>query len=297
MKRLILIPLTLFLVGGCSKANVEKNKQSFNAQEKVIKNLLSPLKARGVEIEKIQPAKGVKVPGFTTYEVTLRDNREHREIKKYVFLSNEGNYLALEIFKYKLKNGKVLIKPLNPKNSVKPLKVDVSFIRKVDEELTKANVPHVIGKSDRKVYIVWDVFCPFCYRHFNQIESIAKKNDVEIHMIPLAVHGENSVKGLVYYTALARKEGAAKAFEELYKLGNGNFMKYVKNLEEKLKKNNVNLSKKEKKDLENLIKKIEKELLKNNVRATPTIIYAPPGENKGYIHVGFKPIEEVLKEK
>jgi thiol-disulfide isomerase/thioredoxin len=297
MKRLFLLPLIALLVGSCSEANVESSNVTPEIQKKVIRGLLSPLKSRGVELEKVQPVKEVKIPGFTTYEVTLKDNREHREVKKYVFVSNEGNYIALEIFKYQLKDGKVLIKPLNPKNSVKPLKVDISFIEKIDEELSKAKIPHVVGKGEKKVYIVWDVFCPFCYSHFNQVEDIAEKNNVEIHMIPLAVHGENSVKGLVYYVALARKKGTAGALKQLYSLGNGNFMKYVRELEKILKKDNFGLSDKEERELEKLIKNVEKELVKNNVRATPTIIYAPPGSKKGYIHVGFKPIEEVLKEK
>ncbi|SMO42990.1 thiol:disulfide interchange protein DsbC [Balnearium lithotrophicum] len=303
MRILTALLLVSMFISGCSQANenvnkteIKKEKKNVTQDEKIIRSILSPLKVQGVEVKKVEPAE-VKVPGFKVYEVTIDDKRNHREIKKYVFLSKKGNYLALEMFKYKIKGDKVLLKPINPKNPVKELKTDVSFVRKVDEMLTKANIPHVIGKSNRKVYIVWDVFCPFCSAHFNQLEEIARKNNVEIHMIPLAVHGENSIKGLIYYTQIARERGAAEAFKELYSLGNGDFMKYAKNLEEKIKKGGIKLSKEEQNKIKETLKNVEKELLKNGVRATPTIIYAPPGEKKGYIHVGFKPIEEVLKEK
>jgi len=302
MRFLITLTLISLLVGSCSKAEVKEKKAETKGEvqntraEKVIKALLSPLKVRGVEVKKVEPA-NLKVPGFEAYQVTLIDKRNHREVKKYIFLSKEGNYLTLEMFKYKLEGKRVSLQPLNPKNPVKELKTDISFVRKIDELLTKENIPHVIGKGERKVYIVWDVFCPFCYKHFNQIEEIARKNNVEIHMIPLAVHGENSVKGLIYYTQIARKRGAAGALKELYNLGNGDFMKYVKNLEDKLNKSGIELSKEEQEKIKETLKEVEKELLKHGVRATPTIIYAPPGEKKGHIHVGFKPIEEVIKEK
>jgi thiol-disulfide isomerase/thioredoxin len=297
-----LILASLF-VNGCSQANEKANRVEIKGEkidtaqdEKIIRSILSPLKVQGVEVKNVNPA-NVQVPGFKVYEVTIDDKRNHREIKKYVFLSKKGNYLALEMFKYEIKGDKVLLKPINPKNPVKELKTDVSFVRKIDEILTRANIPHVVGKSDRKVYIIWDVFCPFCSAHFNQLEEIARKNNVEIHMIPLAVHGENSIKGLIYYTQIARERGTAGAFKEFYSLGNGDFMKYAKNLEEKIKKGGIKLSKEEQNRIKETLKNVEKELLKNGVRATPTIIYAPPGEKKGYIHVGFKPIKEILKEK
>ena len=300
MRTFLSAALIALLASGCSQAQPEVQKKKIQQDkseeaEKVIKALLKPLSIRGVEVKSIEPTQEVIVPGFKTFKVDLIDNRNHRELKRYIFVNPEKKYIAHQIFKYSLKGNRAILKPIKPKNAEKPLKVDISFIKEIDKELSEANIPHVIGKSEKKVYVVWDVFCPFCYGHFNQIEEIAKKNSVEIHLIPLAVHGENSIKGLVYYTKIAREKGAAGALKELYNMGNGNFMKYARTLEEKLKKEKK-ITEDQEKIIETL-KKVEVQLVKNGVRATPTLIYAPPGKNEGKIHVGFMPIERLINEK
>ncbi len=310
MRTLLSALLIALVISGCSQAEQKENtspdkilnkngqvsnKNSLEEAEKVIKALLNPLSTRGIKVKSVKATQEVKVPGFKTFEVDLIDNRNHRELKRYIFINTEDKYIALQIFKYSIKGKSVILQTLKPKNAEKPLKVNISFIKEIDKELTRANIPHVVGKGEKKVYIVWDVFCPFCYGHFNQVEEIAKKNNVEIHMIPLAVHGENSIKGLVYYTKLAREKGTAEALKELYNMGNGDFMKYAKTLENKIKRQKEITPDQEK--IIKTIKDIEVKLVKNGVRATPTLIYAPPGENRGTIHVGFMPIDKLIKEK
>ncbi len=267
-------------------------------EEKILREVFKPLSSQGVELKEISKVSSPKVPCFDTYRVTFLDKRRGREISKYVFLTSDGKYLVLDVFSISEKDGKLEIKQLRPAEPVKSVKVDLSWLKEVEKELDKEGVPHVIGKSDRKVYIVWDVFCPFCYKHFSQIEEIAKKNGIEMHMIPLAVHGKDSIKGLVYYTFLAKEKGTAEAFRELYSLGNGDFGKYVKALKDKLAKDYSGYPEKERQKLEKFFKELRTQLLKRNVHATPTIIYIPPGSGeKGYVIVGFKPIDQVLKMK
>jgi len=298
----ILIPL---LLTSCSKASQNEineagseNKEvsSTQKEEAIIRALLEPLKVRGVEVKEIKPAEKEKVPGFKAFEVTLIDKLNSKEIKRYIFLSPDNRYLTLEVFQVS-ENGKTIhLKPISPETPVKQLKVDLSWVKDVDKKLTDMNIPHVIGKSDKKIYIVWDIFCPFCYTHFNEIEEIAKKNGVEIHMIPFPIHGENSIKGLIYYTELAREKGTTEAFKELYRLGNGNFSAYTKALEKKEKE--LKLSKEEQEELKTFFNQLKEDLIKKGVHATPSTIYIPEGEkDKGYIIVGFKPIDQVLKMK
>ena len=293
MRTLITAVITALLLSGCSQAETH-SKTNVSQAEKVIKAILKPLAVRGVEVKSVTPTKEVEVPGFETFKVDLVDKRNHREIRRYIFINPEKGFIALQIFKYSVEGKNVILKPIKPKNAEKPLKVDVSFLKEVDKKLSEANIPHVIGKSDKKVYIIWDVFCPFCYGHFNQIEKIAKENNVEIHLIPLAVHGEKSLKGIVLYTKLAREKGPAEALKELYRMGNGDFMKYAKALEKRLE-GGKEITNDQSKILE-AVQQTEAILLKNGVRATPTIIYVPPGENKARIHVGFTPIEQLIKE-
>ena len=294
----LVIPI---LLTSCSKATQTENRtvkskkeEIGSKEEKIIRALLEPLKVRGIEVKEVKPAEGVKVPGFKAFEVTLIDKPNSREIKRYIFLSPDDRYLTLEVFQVSEKGKEVHIKPIRPKNPEKQLKVDLSWVKEIDKKLSEMNVPHVIGKSDRKIYIVWDVFCPFCYSHFNQIEEVAKENGVEIHMIPFPIHGENSIKGLLYYTQLAREKGTTEAFKELYKMGNGDFRAYMKELENK----DLKLSKRDQEQLKTFFNQLKSDLVKKGVHATPSIIYIPEGEkDKGYIIVGFKPIDQVLKMK
>lgn len=293
MKRFFLSITVLLVLTGCSSASQENN--SIAKEKQVIVDLLKPLERKGIKIKQVKKVENPKLESFDTFIVDLEDNNLHREIRRYIFINPKNKELILQVFKYNHKNGSLELTPVKPKHAEKQLKIDISFLEKVEKELTKANIPHVVGKGEKKVYIVWDVFCPFCYRHFSKIEEIARKNNIEIHMIPLAVHREDSLKGLVYYTKLAREKGTAEALKELYNMGNGNFMKYAKALEKKLQN-----EKKITEDQENLIKtlkNVEVQLVKNGVRATPTLIYAPPGKDKAYIHVGFIPVEELLKKK
>ena len=71
-------------------------------------------------------------------------------------------------------------------------------------------------------------------------------------------------------------------------------MKFAKTLEERL-----NTKEKMVEDQQKVIdalKRVEELLIKHGIRATPTLIYVPPGEKQGYIHVGFIPIEKLVKE-
>ena len=293
MRTLFAAVVTALLLSGCSQAETHP-KTDVSQAEKVIKAILKPLTVRGVEVKNVTPTKEVKVPGFETFKVDLIDRRNHREIRRYIFINPEKGLVALQIFRYSVEGKNVVLKPINPKNAEKPLKIDISFLKEVDKKLSEANIPHVVGKSDKKIYIIWDVLCPFCYEHFDQIEKIAKENNVEIHLIPLAVHGENSLKGITFYTKLAREKGPAEALKELYRMGNGDFMKYAKVLEKRLE-GEKEITKDQSKII-NAVQQTEVILLKNGVRATPTIIYVPPGENKARIHVGFTPVKQLIKE-
>lgn len=302
MRLLTAALLTVLLTSSCSQASQEqkatKQEQSSSIEKEkaIIEAILKPLKARGIEVKEIKPAPEVKVPGFRTFEVSLVDKTNMREVKRYFFISPDNQYLSLEIFRVKEEGKTIHLQPIRPANPVKPLKVELSWVKDVDRKLQEANVPHTIGKSDKKVYVVWDVYCPFCYRHFNQVAEMAEKEGVELHMLPFPIHGENSIKGLLYYTQLAREKGAAEAFKELYALGNGDFRKYAKALEEKTK--NLKMPKEEQERLRKLFKELQKEMVEKGVHATPSMIYIPPGEkDKGYIIVGFKPIKELLKMK
>ena len=204
------------------------------------------------------------------FEITLIDRKNSRMVRKYVWMSEDGKYLALDLFKVKKGGKKVGIIPLKPKESEVPLKQDLSWLKAIDGRLQKANIPNVIGNGKNRIYIVWDVYCPFCYKHFKEVAGKkVRELDLQIHMIPLPVHGERSLKGFVYFTQLARREGIKSAMEKMFSRGNGDFMKYVKILSEEVDKNYSKIPEKERKSLTNSIKIFRKS-------SSPTISMQPP---------------------
>jgi thiol:disulfide interchange protein DsbC len=268
-------------------------KEVQKKEEEIIRTVLKPLEKRGIKVEKIQPLTEIKVPGFDGFTVEVVDEIGARRIKRYIWISKDGKYIALNLLKVGERNGQRIIEPLQPKNAVSPLKKDFSWLKEVDQKLNKAGISHVIGKGEKKLYVIWDVFCPFCYRHFKEFnEETAKKLGVELHLIPFAVHGERSIKGLVYCTKLTKEKGVEGTFNYLYSLGNGNFRKYSKALQKEIEKE----SKETNKELAGVFKELRETLAKNNIRATPTFIFIPSG-NEGYIFIGSRPLEEVVKTK
>jgi len=301
--RFFLALLATSLLFSCSNAQekekIENRKMGVQEEELIIRAVLKPLSVRGVEVKEVKAIKDSPVEGLRMFEVTIVDKKNNRLVRKYIWMSEDGKYLALDLFKVKKEGEKVSITPLKPKKSETPLKQDLSWLKAIDEKLQKANIPHVIGNGKNKVYIIWDVYCPFCYRHFKEVAGKkAQELDLQIHMIPLPVHGERSLKGFVYFTQLARKEGMKSAIEKMFSKGNGDFMKYAKIFSKEVDENYSKIPEKERKELDKFYKDLQKELLSHNIHATPTIIYIPPTEKeKGYVFVGFKPLEEIIKQK
>ena len=185
MRFLALIFGLTFLLTACSQAS---QGSSLSSEEATIRAVLSPLSVRGIELKEIRPVEEIKVPGFKVFEVTLLDKANSREVKRYVFISSDGRYLALELFEVNREGKRVYLKPVGPKEPVRKLKVDISWVKEIDRKLTAAKIPHVIGSSSKKIYIVWDSMCPFCYRHFKDLARIAKENRVVILMLPFPIH-------------------------------------------------------------------------------------------------------------
>ncbi len=298
-----------FLVASCSQAEKAKKtvvKKEVSSEivkdENLIEAVLKPLSKRNVVVKEIKKV-DLNVPGFFTFEVTLLDKSRNVEINKYIWISEDGKYLVLDMFSVKKEKDKVLIKPLAPKNKVKQLplkKEDLSWIKKIDERLTKEGIPHVIGKGEKKVYVIWDVYCPFCYEHIKKLspKKLSEKG-IEIHMIPFPVHGKASVNGTMYFIKLCKERGIEGAFKYITALGNGNFRDYVKEFEKESNAYVKSLDEKERKKEEQFVENLRKELIKGKVRGTPTIIYIPPNEknNMGYKILGYRPLDEVVKMK
>jgi thiol:disulfide interchange protein DsbC len=294
MKKLAYLSIALLLFSCGAK---QQNVISDNASAKIIKEIIKPLKARGVELEKIEKTNREFVKGFKTYRVKLFDKKNSRHIYRYIWLSEDNKYFTFQILKAEFVNGTLKVTPIEPEKNVELAKVDLSWLSKIVDELKSNGIPYTIGKGNKTVYIVWDIYCPFCYSHFKEVvgKKIQELN-VTLKMIPLPVHGKSSMEGFVYFTDMAQKLGLKAAMEKIFEKGNGDFVKYAKEFSNEVNKNYKKIPETKRKKLEEFYRKLSEELTSHNIHATPTIIYIPPEEkNKGFITVGFIPLEQVVK--
>ncbi len=311
MRKLLLIPLCVSLLS-CSAAGT----QSGNSTEsvKILKNPSKQLKENAQWVKSLMSLllkyKGDKNDEVvdvepTNLKVTLRAYRikfynkfAKSYIYKYAWVSDNGSDFAIEIFQVKNENGEKTWQAIAPKKKIQMVKTDLSWLPPLVKELTKNNIPHEVGKGEKTVYVVWDVYCPFCYSHFKEVAKKLQKGGLKLVFIPLAVHGEKSVKGFVYYTYLARKEGAAKAMLHLFDRGNGNYLKFSSSLEKEVEENYSKIPKEEREKLEKFFINYRNQLLKNGIKATPTLIYMSDKEHKkGYVHIGFIPFKKLTSMK
>lgn len=287
--------LALLLAFSCS-ANSKKVNVS-NQDIKLISSILKPLAQRGITVKSISQVKPSAVTGLKQYQVSLLDKHERQELNRYIFISENGKYVVFNVLEVKNLKGNVSLSPLRPSEGVKSIKVNLSWLKSMDDELNKNHIPHLLGNGKHRIYVAWDIYCPFCYDHFKDVVGKElKKLDVTLDLIPLPIHGKASIEGFTYFTQLARKMGMKGAMSYIFSMGNGNFQKYAECFSKKVNQNYPKMDKGEKKNLGKFYTNIRKQLLSHYVHATPTIMYIPNG-SKGYVFVGFRPLKEVLSMK
>jgi thiol:disulfide interchange protein DsbC len=253
----------------------------------IIKQILRPLELNRIEVVSVERVNSPQIPGFTTYLVTLKDKTKRVLVKKYAWISKDKKLLTFEIIEVeKTKKGgkeRYSFHPLKPKKPVKslpPEKEDVSEILDSLNILKGSGYPCSIGKGDKKLLVIWDVFCPFCFREIKEI--LKEKPKAEVFLLPFPVHGKNSIKGYAYFLELSKEKGVKNALKEITSYGK-DFRTYRENFGKILKDKKINQK------AEKVVLKVREKLLKSGIRAVPTLVYVPEGEkNKGYIFVGLR---------
>jgi len=162
----------------------------------------------------------------------------------------------------KLVNGS--FEKVEPKISLVPIKGE--FLKEATEELQKANLSFTIkGSGKGKLYVVFDAFCPFCMKaaESGKIGELRKKY-AEIVFLPLAVHGETSVKGLSCIYEKAKDKGIKEALREVFSWKEG---KSWEEYEKRVKSCTTS------KETERAVRRVSELLRRNRVYATPTFFY------------------------
>ncbi|SNR84421.1 DsbA family protein [Desulfurobacterium atlanticum] len=298
----VLALTTSFSCAQSSKTSKDVVSSATKEDVELVKKMFGHAAGRNLELVDVEPTN--KTVTLRAYKVKFKDKKSPRYVYGYVWLSTEeagkdgkGKIMTFKIYEItgESKDGMPLAAPIEPEKQEEMYKTDLSWFKKIVKELEDKNIPHTIGKGDKVVYIVWDVYCPFCYNNFGKVAKSLKEG-IKLVFVPLPVHGETSVKGFVYYTYLARKEGAQKAMGHIFMRGDGNFGKFRRSFEEEVEKNYNKIPEKERKELEKFYRDIRAQLVKKGINATPTIVYIPPTEkDKGYIHRGFIQFDKLFE--
>ncbi len=286
----------------CAQTKQAEVKSPSKEDVKLVKKMFGHAAGQNLELVGVEPTN--KTVTLRAYRVKFKDKKSPRYIYGYVWLSTDeveksgkGKEMAFKVYQVtgERKDGMPLAAPIEPEKKEEMYKTDITWFKNIVNDLQKENIPHTIGKGDKVVYIVWDVYCPFCYENFGEVAK-ALKEGVKLVFVPLPVHGKTSVRGFVYYTYLARKEGAQKAMEHIFARGEGNFRKFRKSYEEEVNKNYDKIPEQERKELEKFYDDIKVQLVKKGISATPTIVYIPSTEkDKGYIHRGFLQFDKLFQ--
>lgn len=221
---------------------------------------------------------------LAVYRIDVVDKRKGIRIQQDVY--RYGKYLFPNAFV--LKDGRIV----NASNVKKEkLPVSTAFLDEIVSDFKKQGINLEFGKGKQKVYVVFDVLCPFCARAFkSEFPKLTQK--YKVILVPFPVHGESSVNAFacifteVKNGKVTLPEALGKEFEKLLQVKDReDYQKLV----EQFKKCPKNPK------LVALLEKVRNELLANGVVETPTFfvyVKSPTGEyHQGNSYYKMNPIE------
>jgi len=253
--------------------------------------LANSFKEKGYEIKEFKKLKS-EIPNFDKYLLGVAIPLENKEVRRYIWVSKDGKYVILALFEKKGTN----FVPIQPKKAIVELneKRNLNFVKKVEKILKENNIPYTIGNGKKELYMLWDVFCPFCHEYLRLLKNTSEIKDYTIKLLPFPVHGEMSFKGFTYLAWYSKKYGWDKYQKEYMNISYREYKdKLLKDIQEKYKE----IPQKEKEKYEKIFKQIKEEFVKAGMRGTPTVIKVKEKGNswQGCISIGAKPLKEFEK--
>jgi len=196
---------------------------------------------------------------FRKYQIEIEDKYKGIKVKSPLYEVDLPNRQRLFFASaYVLNNGRMT--PLNEKKQVRAIPVDTSFLKNIEEKFKEAGINNTIGNYEKPtIYVIFDAFCPFCIEEFDKKFPEMVKNH-HVILLPLAVHGEKSLKALACMYSEAKEKSIDKVLKEHFSRFNGNWESYERSYKD------CEFDK----DTYNLIKNTTEKLLKYGVYMTPT---------------------------
>ncbi len=272
--------LSSFLLFGFALAT----SQSYETLELLLKSF----EKQGLKVKEEKEVKS-EFPNFDKYLIGLEFPQNHKEVRRYIWISKDGKYILLGVFK---RQGNRVV-AIEPKKTVVQLSEvqNLNFIKNVEKILKENNIPYTIGHGEKEIYIVWDVFCPFCHEYIKLIKNNPEFKNYTIKLIPFPVHGKASIEGFTYLVWYSKKYGWDKYQKEYM---SKNVREDEKKLAKDLQSKYSEIPEEERKKYEKIFVQIRNELIKAGMRGTPTVIKVKEkGENwQGCVNLGAKSLKD-----
>jgi len=193
-----------------------------------------------------------------------------------VIAVKDGNtyYYYLADKKYVVENGELKLIATDVKIKEKPVELSqeqAQIIKQVVADYLKKGFNLRINNNEEKptLYVVWDVFCPFCKEGIKNGTLNKLKEKYSVIVVPFAVHGKASLKGEAYFLERSKEIGVEESLKEWFSKIEPRVIEKVqdkKKFEEELNK----LSSNER--LEDFILNKSKKLFQAGITATPTFV-------------------------
>jgi len=254
----------------CSSATPVKAVQHIGAEKELT------IRTPNGKVLKAEFTRVIKTPdgNIKVYKLSFKT----RTSERVAYLYKVGDYVFPTVLRI-TKDG--LLLPVKTEFD-KPITLDKSYIeglKKLEEKGKKLGVIYE-GKG-KPVYVFLDAYCPFCIREMKSHYSKVVKGH-RVVLLPMAVHGEPSLKALacIYEESAKEKKPVGEIFLEHFGKFNGNWSEYAKQYQN---------CRPDKKYLD-FVKETTGWAVQNGVKGTPGIIF--PTE-KGYkLYYGTVPQKE-----
>jgi len=226
--------LFFFSCGEQKKYNLEEFSQEIgnsleelsSEDESKVVSILKPLYPKDWKILKVFRVKeGIKE--FNQFLVAVYSPEQHAVFYNFVWFTKDGKFLITSL--YKVEETKVLA--ILPKKKVDYPLEDISWILEINRIIYAQNLPLILTKGQKIIYLVWNPYCKQCYEKWKNILKKAQEKNISIILIPYhsIYYPLDNIYMMVYLLWRAQREGLLTVLNDYYSKSN-NFEDFIKQL-------------------------------------------------------------------
>ena len=260
-----------------SQQEAEKLKRALNA--------IVPKNWQIVDIFKVTPS---EEPYLKKFLVRLYSPYNHALFNRFVWLTNDGKVLFLSAYLL----GEDTVTPLSPPKAKEYPLENVGWILDLERILYTYNIPSLLVRGKKTLYLVWNPFCRECFNRWKDIVETAKREKLSIKLIPYhnVYYPTDNLYMLIYLLYRAQREGLYTVLNAYYS-SSKNFEEFLQKLKRDAYSHLGQIPRKDYNTLGFALKEIYKVLYQAKVFSVPTTVKVVEiktelGLAKGYVYVG-----------